>query len=159
MNGMRGRERRAQAACHGGWGKLRTISDPFSLGTWKAQYNKHVHMSCVLMPKKQPEKHSGTQTATTPTLPFFIFAFVAQERCEVRAAQFPLLLCFSCIPLLCIRAPLTHTHRLPHTHPATHVISLDMPLKVAQWFQLCSSPLFLPLGCSHFLSHPWGHCL
>ena len=45
---------------------------------------------------------------------------------------------------------------LPHTHPTTHVISLDMPLKVAQWFQLCSSPLFLPLGCSHFLSHPLG---
>lgn len=46
-----------------------------------------------------------------------------------------------------------------HTHAATHIISLDMPLKVAQWFELCSSPLFLPLGCSHFLHHPWGHCL
>lgn len=52
---------------------------------------------------------------------------------EVQATKLPLLLCFSYIPLFCIQDP-HPPPPLPHTHPATHVISLDMPLKVAQWF-------------------------
>lgn len=99
--------------------------------TRAAQHNRHMRVSCPQNKHRHERKH---RNGLLP-VHFCIFADTEHKKgSDVRARQLSLLLRSSRIPLFCIRdaPPPSSSSSLPHTHPTTHVISLDMPLKVAQ---------------------------